>query len=213
MLFFYAVTFSFAYLSLSAGTGALILFAFVQATMITMGLWSGIRPSGMEWLGWTLAFAGVIWLVLPGVEAPPASGAFLMALAGIAWGIYSIRGRTESDALGSTTTNFLMSVVFVLALVTMTFADANTSTRGVLLAVTSGALTSGIGYVIWYAALDYLSAMQAAVVQLTVPAIAAVGGVLLLAEPVSLRLLVSSVLILGGISIAVVRKSKKTENS
>lgn len=208
-LFLYAVTFSFAYISLNAGTGALILFAFVQATMIAMGLWSGDRPSGMEWLGWLLAFAGVIWLVLPGVEAPPASGALLMALSGIAWGIYSIRGRKESDALGSTTTNFLMSVVFVIALVAMTFADADISTRGVLLAVTSGALTSGIGYVIWYAALDYLSAMQAAMVQLTVPAIAAAGGVLLLAEPVSMRLVVSSVLILGGISIAVVRKAKK----
>lgn len=208
-LFLYAVTFSFAYISLNAGTGALILFAFVQATMIAMGLWSGDRPSGMEWLGWLLAFTGVIWLVLPGVEAPPAGGALLMALSGIAWGIYSIRGRKESDALGSTTTNFLMSVVFVIALVAMTFADADISTRGVLLAVTSGALTSGIGYVIWYAALDYLSAMQAAMVQLTVPAIAAAGGVLLLAEPVSMRLVVSSVLILGGISIAVVRKAKK----
>lgn len=209
-LFLYAVTFSFAYISLNAGTGALILFAFVQATMIAMGLWSGDRPSGMEWLGWLLAFAGVIWLVLPGVEAPPAGGALLMALSGIAWGIYSIRGRKESDALGSTTTNFLMSTVFVIALVAMTFADADISTRGVLLAVTSGALTSGIGYVIWYTALDYLSAMQAAMVQLTVPAIAAAGGVLLLAEPVSMRLIVSSVLILGGISIAVVRKAKKT---
>lgn len=212
-LFLYATTFSFAYVSLSAGAGALILFAFVQATMIAMGLWSGDRPSGMEWLGWTLAIAGVIWLVLPGVEAPPAGGALLMALSGIAWGIYSIRGRTESDALGATTTNFLMSVVFVIAFMAMTFADADISTRGVLLAVTSGALTSGIGYVIWYAALKYLGAMQAAMVQLTVPAIAAAGGVLLLAEPVSMRLLIASVLILGGISIAVVRKSKKTENS
>ena len=212
-LFVYAATFSFAYLSLSAGAGALILFAFVQGTMIAMGLWSGDRPSGMEWLGWTLAIAGVTWLVLPGVEAPPAGGALLMALSGIAWGIYSIRGRTESDALGATTTNFLMSVVFVIALVAMTFADADISARGVLLAVTSGALTSGIGYVIWYAALDYLDTMQAAMVQLTVPAIAAAGGVALLAEPVSMRLLVSSALILGGISISVVRKTKKAENS
>ena len=212
-LFLYATTFSFAYVTLSAGAGALILFAFVQATMIAMGLWSGDRPSGMEWLGWTLAIAGVIWLVLPGVAAPPAGGALLMALSGIAWGIYSIRGRTESDALGATTTNFLMTVVFVIALMAMTFADADISTRGVLLAATSGALTSGIGYVIWYAALNYLDAMQAAMVQLTVPAIAAAGGVLLLAEPVSMRLLISCALILGGISVAVVRKSKKAENS
>jgi len=213
MLFLYAVAFSFAYISLSAGAGALILFAFVQATMIAMGLWSGDRPSGTEWLGWTLAFAGVIWLVLPGVEAPPPGGALLMALSGIAWGVYSIRGRKESDALGSTTANFLMSVVFVIALAAVTFTNADISMRGVLLAVISGALTSGVGYVVWYAALEYLSAMQAAMVQLSVPAIAATGGVALLAEPVSMRLLVSSALVLGGISIAVIRKSKNISNS
>jgi len=208
ILFLYAVAFSYAYTTLSAGAGALILFAFVQATMITMGLWSGDRPRATEWLGWLLAFAGVIWLVLPGVEAPPAGGALLMALSGVAWGIYSIRGRNESEALSSTTSNFLLSVVFVIALALATFANAQVSLRGVLLAVLSGALTSGIGYVIWYAALDYLSAMQAAMVQLSVPAIAAAGGVLLLAEPVSMRLLVSSALVLGGISIALMQKSK-----
>lgn len=208
VLFLYAVAFSYAYISLSAGAGALILFAFVQATMIALALWSGDRPGATEWLGWLLAFAGVIWLVLPGVEAPPAGGALLMALSGVAWGVYSIRGRKESDALGSTTSNFLLSVVFVMALVLATFANAQVSMRGVLLAVISGALTSGIGYVIWYAALDYLSTMQAALVQLSVPAIAAAGGVLLLAEPVSMRLLVSSALVLGGISIALVQKSR-----
>jgi drug/metabolite transporter (DMT)-like permease len=213
MLFLYAVAFSFAYISLSAGAGALILFAFVQATMIAMGLWSGDRPSTTEWIGWLLAFSGVIWLVLPGVEAPPVGGALLMALSGIAWGVYSIRGREESDALGATTANFSLSVVFVLTLLAVTVANANISMHGVLLAVVSGALTSGIGYVIWYAALDYLSAMQAAMVQLSVPAIAAVGGALLLAEPVSMRLLVSCALVLGGISIAVLRKSKISRNS
>lgn len=208
VLFLYAVAFSYAYISLSAGAGALILFAFVQATMIALALWSGDRPGATEWLGWLLAFAGVIWLVLPGVEAPPAGGALLMALSGVAWGVYSIRGRKESDALGSTTSNFLLSVVFVMALVLATFAEAQVSMRGVALAVVSGALTSGIGYVIWYAALDYLSAMQAALVQLSVPAIAALGGVLLLAEPVSMRLLVSSALVLGGISLALMQKWK-----
>jgi drug/metabolite transporter (DMT)-like permease len=212
MLFLYAVAFSFAYISLSAGAGALILFAFVQATMIAMGLWSGDRPSATEWFGWLLAFSGVIWLVLPGVEAPPASGALLMALSGIAWGVYSIRGRQESDALGATTANFSLSLVFVIALLAATLANAAVSRHGVMLAVISGALTSGIGYVIWYAALDYLSAMRAAMVQLSVPAIAAAGGVVLLAEPVSMRLLVSSGLVLGGISLAVIRKSKISEN-
>lgn len=213
MLFLYAVAFSFAYISLSAGAGALVLFAFVQATMITMGLMSGDRPSTTEWFGWLLAFSGVIWLVLPGIEAPPIGGALLMAISGIAWGIYSIRGRNESDALGATTANFSLSVVFVLALLAATQANASISMHGVLLAITSGALTSGIGYVIWYAALDYLSAMQAAMVQLSVPAIAAVGGVALLAEPVSMRLLVASTLVLGGIGIALLRKSKISKNS
>jgi drug/metabolite transporter (DMT)-like permease len=213
MLFLYAVAFSFAYISLSAGAGALILFAFVQATMIALGLWSGDRPSATEWFGWLLAFSGVIWLVLPGVEAPPAGGALLMALAGIAWGVYSIRGREESDALSATTANFSLSVVFVLALLAATLVNAEISMHGVMLATISGALTSGIGYVIWYAALNYLSSMQAAMVQLSVPAIAAVGGVALLAEPVSMRLLVSCALVLGGISIAVLRKSKISRNS
>ena len=213
MLFLYAVAFSFAYISLSAGAGALILFAFVQATMIALGLWSGDRPSATEWFGWLLAFSGVIWLVLPGVEAPPAGGALLMALAGIAWGVYSIRGREESDALSATTANFSLSVVFVLALVAATLVNAEISMHGVMLATISGSLTSGIGYVVWYAALNYLSSMQAAMVQLSVPAIAAVGGVALLAEPVSMRLLVSCALVLGGISIAVLRKSKISRNS
>ena len=136
-----------------------------------------------------------------------------MALAGIAWGVYSIRGREESDALSATTANFSLSVVFVLALLAATLVNAEISMHGVMLATISGALTSGIGYVIWYAALNYLTSMQAAMVQLSVPAIAAVGGVALLAEPVSMRLLVSCALVLGGISIAVRRKSKISRNS
>lgn len=207
MLFLYAVCFSYAYISLSAGAGALILFGFVQGTMIAIGLWSGDRPAAVEWLGWLLAFAGLVWLVLPGVEAPPVGGATLMAIAGIAWGVYSIRGRAESDALASTTSNFFMTVVMVFVLTALTFTSVDLSNRGIFLAILSGAVTSGIGYVIWYAALDYLSSMQAALVQLSVPAIATTGGVVLLAEPLSLRLLVSSVLVLGGISIAMTLKS------
>lgn len=206
MLFLYAVCFSFAYIALSAGTGALILFGFVQGTMIAIGLWSGDRPAAVEWLGWLLAIAGLVWLVLPGVEAPPVAGATLMAIAGVAWGIYSIRGRAESDALASTTANFLLSVAMVLVLTIMTFSGAGISNRGIVLAIVSGAVTSGVGYVIWYAALNSLSSMQAALVQLSVPAIAMAGGVLLLAEPLSLRLLVSSGLVLGGIGIALTFK-------
>lgn len=209
ILFLYAICFSYAYISLSAGAGALILFGFVQATMIAMGVWSGDRPSATEWLGWSLAFGGLVWLLLPGVEAPPAVGASLMALAGIAWGIYSIRGRAESDALASTASNFTLSLVMVLVLLAATFSDADLSARGAALAVLSGALTSGLGYVIWYAALDYLSSMRAALVQLSVPAIATAGGILLLAEPLSFRLIVSSALVLGGISLALVRKTRQ----
>ncbi len=206
-LFLYAICFSYAYISLSAGAGALILFGFVQATMIMIGLWSGDRPGVAEWIGWSIAFAGLVWLLLPGVEAPSARGAALMAAAGIAWGIYSVRGRGESDALASTASNFLLSLAFVAVVLTVTVSDAEVTAPGLLLAVLSGALTSGIGYVIWYAALEHLSAMQAALVQLSVPAIAAAGGVLLLGEPVSMRLLVSSILVLGGIWLALARKS------
>jgi drug/metabolite transporter (DMT)-like permease len=202
MLFFYAICFSYAYITLSAGAGALILFGFVQGTMIAIGIWSGDRPTTPEWLGWSLAFAGLVWLVLPGVEAPPWSGASLMAVAGIAWGVYSIRGRTESDALASTASNFMLTVPMVAVLTLVTFTGADISTHGITLAIVSGAITSGIGYVIWYAALEYLSAIQAALVQLSVPAIATAGGVVLLLEPLSLRLLIASALVLGGISIA-----------
>ncbi len=210
VLFLYAICFSYAYITLSAGTGALILFGCVQGTMIASGLWSGDRPGVFEWLGWSLAFAGLIWLVLPGVEAPPAAGAMLMALAGIAWGVYSIRGRAESDALASTASNFILSIVMVAALTMMSISSADITSPGLALAIVSGALTSGVGYVLWYAVLNFLSAMQAALIQLSVPVIATAGGVILLAEPLSLRLLVSSALVLGGISLALTRKSSRT---
>ena len=213
VLFLYAVCFSYAYISLSAGSGALILFGFVQGTMIAMALWSGDRPSIAEWLGWLLAFAGLVWLLIPGIEAPPAVGATLMALAGIAWGVYSIRGRDETNPLVSTCSNFVYSIAFVVILSAITYASVDISNCGVVLAVISGAITSGVGYVIWYAALNYLRAMQAALVQLSVPAIAAAGGVILLAEPISLRLLTSGALILGGISLALVQKSHRVADS
>jgi len=213
VLFIYAVCFSYAYISLSAGAGALILFGVVQGTMIAMALWSGDRPNVSEWLGWLLAFGGLVWLLIPGIEAPPAVGATLMALAGIGWGVYSIRGRGETNALVATCSNFVYSIAFVIILTAITVTSTNLTDRGILLAVISGAITSGVGYVIWYAALNYLSAMQAALVQLSVPAIAAAGGVILLAEPVSLRLLTSGALILGGISLALVQKSHRAVDS
>lgn len=211
-LFLYAAFFSYAYLSLDAASGALILFGFVQVTMIGAALVAGDRPGGFEWGGWLLAAAGLTLLLLPGVEAPSSAGAALMALAGVAWGVYSIRGRRESEPLLATTRNFTRSLLFVAALAAFAvFAADGTqwSGEGILLAVLSGALTSGVGYVLWYAALNYLTSMQAALVQLSVPAIAAAGGVLLLTEPLSLRLVVSGAMILGGICLALVRKSRR----
>lgn len=207
-LFIYAICFSYAYVDLGTGTGALILFGCVQATMIIMALKSGDRPHTAEWLGWTIAGCGFVWLLLPGVNAPSIQGTVLMALAGIGWGLYSIRGKGESDPLASTTSNFVrcLAPALVVAVIVIGRELIHVSKYGIVLAALSGALTSGIGYAIWYAALPGLTTMQAALVQLSVPAIAAFGGVLLVAEPLSARLVVSGILVIGGISIALTRK-------
>jgi len=208
MLFVYALAFSYAYVDLEAGTGALILFGMVQATMIATALITGDKPAPVEIIGWLFASAGLVYLVLPGVAAPSAVGSVLMAIAGIAWGLYSVRGKSESDPLASTASNFLRTIILVPFVVLATFQSAQLATDGVLLAIASGAITSGVGYVIWYAALRHMKTIQAALVQLSVPAIAALGGVVLLSEPLSRRLLVSAGLILGGISVALIRKSR-----
>ena len=212
-LFLYALAFSYAYIDLGAGTGALILFGLVQATMIIAALIAGDRPTGIEVVGWLCASAGLTYLVLPGVEAPSTVGTILMAISGIAWGIYSIRGRNESDPLTSTASNFLRSVAFIPFVLAATFKSIQITGNGALLAVLSGAITSGIGYVIWYAALKHMKTIQAALVQLSVPAIAALGGVILLDEALSRRLVLSAGMILGGITIALVRKSSKKKAS
>lgn len=209
MLFLYAVGFSYAYIDLGAGTGALILFGFVQFSMIAMTLAAGARPSGIEWTGWLVAVAGLVWLLLPGVTAPSAGGAALMAIAGTAWGVYSMRGQHESDALASTAANFSRTLAPAAFLVLASAGQLHSSLRGAALAVASGALTSGLGYVIWYAALKHLASIRAALVQLSVPAIAAAGGLLLLAEPVNARLLTAGSLILGGICVALLGESKR----
>lgn len=209
LLFAYAVFFSYAYVDLQTGTGALILFGFVQATMISMALRSGERPRTAEWIGWALAGAGFVWLLLPGVNAPTTLGTVLMALAGISWGLYSVRGKSESDPLASTAANFSRALIptFILAVVIFFATHATQpSGYGIALAVLSGGLTSGIGYVIWYAAIRYLTSMQAALVQLAVPAIAAFGGVLLVSEPLTTRLMLAGALVIGGISIALTVK-------
>ena len=209
MLFAYVAFFSFAYLSLPAGTGALILFGAVQLTMLGAGLGSGERFGPVAWLGFVLAAGGLVYLVLPGVAAPPLLGAVLMAVAGVAWGVYSLRGRGVADPLAATARNFLRAVPMALALSLIFVARAHADATGIALAVASGAVTSGLGYVIWYAALARLSAMQAATVQLSVPLLAAIGGVLLLSEAITPRLAAASVAILGGIAIVLSQKSRK----
>jgi drug/metabolite transporter (DMT)-like permease len=207
MLFAYVAFFSFAYLTLSAGTGALILFGAVQITMFSVGLRAGETFRPMAWAGFVLAVAGLVYLVSPGLTAPPLLGAVLMAAAGVAWGAYSLRGRGVTDPLAATAGNFLRATLFALGLSLLLATRAHASATGVVLAIVSGAITSGIGYVIWYAALNGLSAMRAATVQLSVPPLAAFGGALLLSEAVTTRLALSSAAILGGIAIVLTSRA------
>ena len=212
LLFLYAAAFSFAYTGLTTGTGALILFGSVQATMLTAALRSGERPHPFEWAGLALALAGLVYLVLPGLAAPPPVSSAFMAVAGISWGLYSLRGRGATDPLADTTGNFVLALPLAFAVNLITpRGDAHVSTAGVLLAVLSGALASGVGYVVWYAALRGLTATRAATVQLPVPVLAAVGGVLFMSESVSLRLLLAATVILGGVALALFGRAQPAE--
>ncbi len=197
----YALAFSFAYLRLDAGVGALVLFAAVQAGMIGSGLWRGDRPRPREWAGLGLALSGLAGLARPGRTAPDPLGLGLMALAGLAWAAYTLRGRSAPDPLAATADNFRRSVPFGLAALLL-LRSHHMAPFGLGLAVASGALASGLGYTLWYAALRGLDRSQAAVVQLAVPVLAALGGILLLGEAPSLRLAVCGATILGGIAIA-----------
>ena len=207
MLFAYVALFSFAYLTLNAATGALVLFGAVQLTMFSAGLWGGERFAPLGWLGLALAVGGLVYLVSPGLAAPPLAGAALMAGAGIAWGVYSLRGRGVADPLAATAGNFARAAPFALAASVALLAQVHADRSGIALAVASGAVTSGIGYVIWYAALPGLSAMRAATVQLSVPPIAAVGGVIVLSEAITARLALASVAILGGIALVLTSRA------
>jgi drug/metabolite transporter (DMT)-like permease len=208
MLFAYAAFFSFAYVSLPAGTGALILFGAVQLTMFGWALRGGERFGAAAWCGLALAAAGLVYLVLPGVSAPPLMGAVLMALAGAAWGVYSLRGRGSPDPLGATAGNFLRAAPLALVLWLPFAGMAHADVTGIVLAIVSGALSSGVGYALWYTALRALTAMRAATVQLSVPLITAFGAVLVLDEAVTLRLVLASVAILGGIALVLARRTK-----
>ncbi|MGN5351687.1 DMT family transporter [Ralstonia sp. L16] len=209
MLFVYVVFFSFAYLTLSAGTGALILFGAVQLTMLAAGLRAGERFEALGWAGFALAAGGLVYLVSPGVTAPTPLGATLMTVAGIAWGVYSLRGRGLDNPLAATAGNFLRAAPMALALSMLLYDRAHASPAGILLALASGALTSAIGYVIWYAALKGLSAIRAAAVQLSVPPIAAFGAVLFQAEPLTPRLAAASAAILGGIALVLASRTQR----
>ena len=205
-LFVYAAGFSFAYVKLPAAVGALILFGAVQATMIGCGLWRGERMGWVQIAGFCAAFAGLIALLLPGLSAPSSASAALMLAAGIAWGIYSLRGKGRGDPVAATAGNFLRAVPFTALVYVFGFCDASLDSAGIWYAVVSGALASGVGYVLWYAALPGLKATHAATIQLSVPVIAAVGGVALLGETITLRLLLSSAGILGGIALVIMSK-------
>ena len=209
-LFTYAAGFSFAYLSLPAATGALLLFGAVQATMISHGLWAGERLRSLQLLGLLLAFGGMVGLLLPGLAAPPLLGSVLMLGAGVAWGVYSLRGKGAGDPTGVTAGNFLraasMAVVLSLVLLSQPEMRASMDTAGFYYALASGALTSGIGYAIWYTALPALKATQAATVQLSVPVIAALGGIVFLGESLTLRLMLASIAILGGIALVILER-------
>jgi drug/metabolite transporter (DMT)-like permease len=206
MLFLYAAPFSFAYITLDTGTGALILFGAVQITMILLSLMAGERLHVAEWMGVTIAFIGFVYLVLPGVSTPSVVGFSLMSIAGVAWGIYTIKGQGSVNPLSDTAYNFARSVPLVLILAVIAYQTAHISSKGVLLAIISGGIASGIGYTVWYIALGGLSVTQAAVVQLSVPVIAALGGMIFVFEKISLRLTVSALLILGGILMVIMGK-------
>ncbi|MBC7899754.1 MAG: DMT family transporter [Saprospiraceae bacterium] len=210
-LFAYAICFSFAYISLTAGTGALILFGCVQLTMIGWALVRGERPKVLEWAGLAAALGGLIYLVFPGLTSPPLFSSALMAIAGISWGFYTLRGKGSSDPLGDTAGNFARSVPMIV-LASLPFASAiHLSNRGILLAILSGAVTSGIGYTVWYAVLKHHTSTRAAVLQLAVPILAAWIGVAFLSEAATARLLIAAALILGGIALTIAGRKTLTK--
>jgi drug/metabolite transporter (DMT)-like permease len=215
MLFVYALSFSFAYVSLDTATGALILFGAVQITMVIAGLRSASRLSLLEWAGLAIAFGGFVYMVLPGVDMPAPFGLGLMTCAGVAWGIYSLLGRGSKAPLADTATNFLRTLPFTLFVLIFAIDQGYWSQEGLILAIVSGGVTSGLGYAIWYRALAGLTTTQAAVVQLLVPVFAAIGGILFADELLTTRLMFAALLVLGGILMVVIgqRAAHKGHNS
>lgn len=208
-LFAYAIAFSLAYVRLPAGVGALLLFGAVQATMVGAGIWRGERLASRQWLGLGLAMIGLVALLLPGLSAPPLGSAALMLIAGVGWGAYSLHGKQTLDAGAATAGNFVRSVPFALLLVALCFKQSSITPTGLGYALCSGAITSGMGYIIWYTVLPRLRSSAAATVQLSVPLIAALGGALFLGEDWTQRLGWTGLAILGGIALVVIPRKKE----
>lgn len=212
-LFCYMIFFSFAYVTLSAATGALLLFGAVQFTMFSVGLKNGERFGPIAWLGFAAAIVGLIYLVVPGVTAPEPFGALLMIVAGVAWGIYSLIGRGATDPLHETARNFLYATLPACLTGVVFFRNLSIEVEGVILATASGAIASGVGYAIWYWVLPSLAATRAATVQLSVPVLAAIGGVLFLSEDVTMRVGVASLLTVGGIWLVLTENNRTVVKS
>ena len=208
-LFAYAAAFSFAYNTLSAGTGALLLFGAVQTTMIFWGVRKGERLDALQVIGFAVAALGLLVLVFPGITAPPLLGSILMLAAGAAWGVYSLRGKGTHDAIAATTGNFLRSLPFAAVTSAVMIRQVRFDSLGITYAIISGAITSGLGYVIWYTVLPQIKASSAAVVQLSAPVLVATGGILLLGEPISLRYIIASLAVLGGIFLVIIEKQSE----
>lgn len=213
-LFSYALFFSLAYIQLGAAIGALILFASVQITMIGVSIYHGNRLTIIEWAGFTLALAGLIYLLLPGLTSPPIWGAIMMVLSGISWGGYSLLGKNQKDPVFSTARNFFFCLPGCLLLIIYSLTNSasigfeSLTSNGIMLAVLSGAVTSGLGYVLWYLTLRKITVTVASIAQLSVPIIAGFGGVLFLNEIISSRLIVSAFFITTGIVITIMGKRR-----
>ena len=208
-LFIYMAAFSYAYIGLSTGTGAFLLFGVVQLTMILAGLWGGERFKILQTLGFVLASAGLVWLLLPSSARPPIKESTLMLIAGIAWAIYSLRGHSALDPIAVTAGNFMRAAAFAFGFSLMFISSAKVDTSGSLFAVISGVITSGIGYAVWYSVLPRLKTTHAAVIQLSVPVIATIAGTILLNETITARLVLASMATLGGVGIVIWNKKHR----
>lgn len=206
-LFVYAAAFSYSYTDLTTATGALLLFGAVQVTMIGYGFFKGESFVSWQWIGLLVALMGLVGLLLPGLESPPLVASLIMIFSGIAWGAYSIRGQGAGDALAMTAGNFVGAAVIALVFSAVLLSSAEFDVRGVIYAALSGGVTSALGYALWYSVLPYLRSTQAASIQLTVPVITAIGGLVFVAEPIGWRLILASIAILGGIALVIFPKS------